>query len=256
MEYQVKLQRVLLKEFINAKAKNPSFSVRAFARRIGLQPSATNEILKGQRRVSRKLATKILNKLNLDPVSVADVLEEPSLKRSKKAKQDVLRLNADQFEAISNWVHYAILSLIRTKDFRSDPEWIASRLGVSQSQVTQALDRMCRLEMISVKNGKIQRLAKPLRTSEDTLDLSIQKSHLQDLELIRRAIQELATTERDVSSMTMPLSLEKLAEAKVLIREFQEQLASLVIGNSAEEVYRVSVSFFPLTKILKSGDSL
>ncbi|MGK5084878.1 DUF4423 domain-containing protein [Bdellovibrionota bacterium FG-1] len=43
---------------------------------------------------------------------------------------EVLKLTSDQFHAVAEWTHFAILSLIKLPGFQEDPEWIAGRLGI------------------------------------------------------------------------------------------------------------------------------
>ena len=125
---QIKVQQLLQRKFLDIKAKNPSFSVRALSKYLEMQPSATNEILKGQRRVSRKIAEKIADKLSLDPSERTDLLKDfpEKLKRnttSRRTREEdlkALKLTSDQFGLISNWIHFAILSLIRVKNFKSE----------------------------------------------------------------------------------------------------------------------------------------
>ncbi len=121
MNEQIAVQSLLRRKLIEFQAKNPSYSVRAFARRLGMQPAATNEIIKGERRVSRKIAEKIILRLQLDPTERASLLKHFPVKSPPKSGDlgkamtlDYLKLTADQFELISDWVHFAILNLIKT----------------------------------------------------------------------------------------------------------------------------------------------
>lgn len=148
MQEQVAIQSLLTKKLAELQSKNPSFSVRAFAGRLGLQPSATNEILRGERRVSRKMAERIANRLHLDPSERVELLrgfEEAKSKKRDEIGGDYLKLTADQFRILSDWLHFAILNLISTQDFKHDSAWIAKRLAVSESQTKTALDRLLRL---------------------------------------------------------------------------------------------------------------
>ena len=71
---QEALQRVLKEAYLKQKLKNSSYSLRAFSRKLKMQPSAVSEIMKGQRRVSIKLATRIVGHLNLHPKDARRVL--------------------------------------------------------------------------------------------------------------------------------------------------------------------------------------
>ena len=48
----------LSNEYTKARAKNPSYSLRAFSNRLGIQVSALSEILNGKRVISKKKGKK------------------------------------------------------------------------------------------------------------------------------------------------------------------------------------------------------
>ena len=154
---QLAVQNVLRKKFLEIQTRNPSYSVRAFSIKLGLHASATNEIMKGERRVSCKLAERIADRLLLDPSERTSILKffQPTVKRpaarrstyeeEKEIGSDYLKLTADQFELISNWIHFGILSLVKTKNFDSSPSSISERLGITEKQASDALERLERL---------------------------------------------------------------------------------------------------------------
>ncbi|RYZ63836.1 MAG: TIGR02147 family protein, partial [Proteobacteria bacterium] len=161
MNDQVAVQKLLRRKLNELQARNPSFSVRAFAARLKLQPSATNEILKGERRVSRKLAERLAISLHLDPSERAEFLKHFPLKRSKTAvtdrgsnigselsERDVLKLTSDQFSVISDWIHFAILNLTKLENAPQDYAAISERLGITETKATSAVDRLLRLGLL------------------------------------------------------------------------------------------------------------
>lgn len=257
MNEQLKIQQLLMQKFEAYKARNSSFSMRAFAARLGMQPSATNEILKGQRRVSRKLAEKIADQLNLDPSERTDLLKDfpLKLKRNTQARKarthelEVLKLNSDQFELISDWIHFAVLSLVRVKDFRSDISWIAQRLGVSEVEIRKAILRLQHLKLINIdEKGVMTRTPQPIRTTDDIKDLSLQRMHLNDMEMAKNKIQDVSVDMRDFTNYTFPANPKSIKRAKEILRQAQDDLEELM-NEEAEEVYRVCMYLFPLTQL-------
>lgn len=258
MNEQVRVQQLLMRKFLEMKSKNPQFSVRALAQRLEMQPGATNEILKGQRRVSRKIAEKIADKLSLDPSERTDLLKDfpLTLKRNTQGRKarsqdlEVLKLNADQFELIAEWIHFAILSLIRVKDFKSDVGWIANRLGVTDVEARKAILRLQHLNLIHIgENGVITRTPQPIRTTDDIKDLSLQRMHMNDMEMAREKIQSVRVDQRDFTNYTFPANPKTLKRAKEIIRKAQDDLEELMNDDEAKDVYRVCMYLFPLTKL-------
>ena len=256
MEDQLALQRLLHRSLLEARARNPRISLRSFAKRIGLAPSATSELLRGQRRASRKLATRIARKLLLDPQETHRLLSNfpgpraPSRRPVTAETHRSLKLSADQFALISDWVHYAILSLVRTRGFRSEPAWIAGRLGVARSRVTTALGRLERLGLlVRGSDGGLSRAYVSVHTSDDVLDISIQRAHLADMELAKEALTSVPVDLRDFTSMTMPASVALLPKAKAAIRRFRDELVEILAEEPGAEVYQASIYLYPLTQV-------
>lgn len=243
---------LLLKKFEESKQKNFRWSQRAFASKIGLSSGALSEILKGKRLLSLQLKKKISAKLQLSPAEESIFFQEELPNHLKAHRLEYFKLSDDQFHLISDWWHYAILNLINTKGFKPQITWISQRLALEEKTVGEAWDRLLRLELIK-KNGKsFIRTYKRLDTSDDLVNISIQKSHLQDLEKIEESITNVPVQYRDHSSMTVVINQKSIAKAKELIRLFQDRFSEEVEVDSGDEVYKLSVAFYPLTQISKA----
>ena len=57
-------------------------------------------------------------------------------------------VDLDTFAVISDWYHYAILSLLEVTDARLDPRWISKRLGINRLEARLAIERLKRLSLI------------------------------------------------------------------------------------------------------------
>ncbi len=258
MNEQLRVQQLLQRKFLEIKAKNPSFSMRALATRLGMQPAATNEILKGERRVSRKIAEQIADRLMLDPSERSDLLHDFPLKlkrntqtqKVRKEELEVLKLNSNQFELISEWIHFAILSLIRVKGFQSEISWIANRLGVADLDARKAILRLQHLNLIRIdEKGNMTRTSQAVRSTDDIRDLSLQRMHLNDMEMAKSKLVEVNVDKRDFTNYTFPANPETLKRAKEIIRQAQDDLENLMNDDEAKEVYRVCMYLFPLTNL-------
>jgi uncharacterized protein (TIGR02147 family) len=256
MKHQIAVQQLLQARLTEAKTKNPSFSLRAFARKIGLSHTMTSRVLAGKRQVSRDLAQRITQALLLDPQETSEILSQFPEKRKHRTATDTvdplyLQLTADHFRMISEWYYFAILSLLKTKDFKNDPTWIAARLALPVATVEQALDRLKRLEIVSEDaRGKLTRAAPRYRTTDDLANLSLRKAHFNNLELARKSLETDSVSERDFSSLTLAFRSDRLAEAKSYIRKFQDEFDAKFEGEEKahDEVYRLTVGLFPLTR--------
>jgi len=247
-----KATNLMIKKFKESQLKNPAWSQRAFAQKLGISSGALSEMMKGKRNISPKIKKKIAMVLQLSPTEQLDFFEETLPQALRPQKQDYYKLTTDQFHLISDWWHFAILNLIKTKGFKPNNRWIAERLGLTEKIVFEAWERLFRLGHLKRENGKVVRQFPRLETSDDLLDLSIRKAHVEDTHLIERSILDLGVTTRDHRSMTIVMNKKNIKKAKELIRLFEDQFSEQIEPQGkdlGEEVYRLAISFFPLTKI-------
>lgn len=265
MKKSYETQDILRSKFEELRAKNPSFSLRAFARKIKLSPSTLSEVLSGKRRLSIENVNKVAENLFLDPEERFAFLQsanpfmsrDSQYKKINAQKKEQRILSKKQFDVISEWMHFAILSLMKTKSFKSDHDYMAKRLGISKTRLIQSLQNLMDLGLITVgPSGEYKRTKESLSTSDNILDLSVQKAHLGDLEIIKEKIG-LDVTKRDYTALTFPVDLALMNKAREIIRRAQDEIDLLMQkeGN-CEEVYRMSCYFYPLTQEKELGKFL
>ena len=173
---------------------------------------------------------------------------------STRPSDPPLRLSADAYRMIADWHHFAILSLLNTRGFRPDPAVIGARLGIGTKAASQAIERLERLGLLEVtrqRTGRVtsmRRTARRFTTTDDIRNDSLRGAHSSNLELARRSLERDAVEERDFSAMTLAFDHETMPKAKELIRRFQDELADLVETSRADEVYKLCVQLFPLTR--------
>lgn len=56
--------------------------------------------------------------------------------------------------------------------------------------------------------------------------------------------------------MTMALSLNKVPEAKTIIREFRQKMSALLKDGYKTDVYQMAIQFYPLTNTKKQMENL
>ena len=260
MKEQIHIQNLIRSGLSDIKSKNPNFSLRAYAKKLSLSPSALSEIVNGKRKVSKKLAARIVEKMNLGPTEAYAVLNlfdqkttrldfiEQSHISETPANIDFLKLSSDQFNLISEWQHFAILSLIETEDFKSDINWIAQRLSISPTQAQASVDRLIRLGFVFKKNKKLITNKQALLTSDNIPNQAVRKSHYADLRLAEKALDSCPVDERDFTAITIPANKKNLAKAKKMIREFQDKLTLCLEQGPKDEVFKFTFYLYPLTQ--------
>lgn len=257
MEAQTYLQKTLRERLDILKTKNNSFSLRAFARLLGVSPASLSEFLNGKRVLSPKMVMKLADRLCLTPDQFTELNQK--LTRDKKgiehnpdSSKKIVQLQNDQYFLVADWHYYAILCLAETKEFESDSKWIAKRLKTSQKKISEALERLLRLGLMEYNSeGKLTYQDIELSTSDDIPNTSLKKRHTENLEAAKESLFCDDVLLRDFSFATLAIDPSKLPEAKKMIREFQDKLYDFLESGEKKEVYEICMQIFPRTNISK-----
>ncbi len=244
---------ILLQKLEEAKQRNPQFSLRAFAKKLGLSSGQLSEILNGKRTFTPLIKKKIAERLMLSPQETLDFFGSDLPGKMKSTPDNRLTLSQDQFHLISEWWYFALLCLAKTKNFKNRPEWMSKRLGLSLNIVKEAWDRLFRLGYLEKKGQQIVQKQPNLKTTDNLLDLSIRKSHVEDLKIIENSLLEVPLELRDNTSCTFIIDKEDLPKAKEMIRIFQNQFLNQIGKETGDEVYKLSVALYPLTQVMEKS---
>jgi predicted enzyme related to lactoylglutathione lyase/transcriptional regulator with XRE-family HTH domain len=141
---------VLFRHYLQAElasrcARNPRYSLRAFARHLGIDGSTLSQILRGRRVLSPAMIRRLSTKLGLADAQLETFLAaEPD--RQKQAARQLAALDA--VRVLSEPHHLALLELVRLPDFRPDVRWISRVLGIPADTVNVAVARLLRLGLL------------------------------------------------------------------------------------------------------------
>lgn len=236
------IQQILWRKFEQSKEANPSYSLRAFAKRLGVSSGALSLIMNGKRNVSFKLAKKISLILGLEQEESANLL-------GRAQESQYVQLEMEQFKVMSEWYHFAILNLIKLKTCQHKPLWMATRLNLPLDTVQKAIERLIKLGHLKVVRGKYQRQKPSLSTSDDISDLTLKRAHQENLRLAARQLDRVSTPHRDYTALTMAVDPKTLPLVKKQIRQFQDEIALIMEKQNATEVYKMCIQLFPLTEL-------
>jgi len=242
-----KALRILRAKLEETKLRNPNWSMRAFAQRLGMSSGALSELMSGKRPMTLKTRRRIVERLQLSPFERREVMSDDLPPQDQKSSQ-YIEMDMDTFHMISDWWYFAILNLVKTVDFRPEIPWLVKRLGVSRTILKDAWERLFRLGYLHKNtHGNVVRRHPKLTTRDEILSLSIRKAHLEDLKLIEKSVLDTPLDEREVTSMTLAMRKRDMPRAKELIRQFQDEFCDVLELDQPDEVYRLSIAFIPLT---------
>ena len=226
--------------------RNPGYSLRAFARASGISHTVLSLVLSGKRPLSKKAALKLADYLELDPESRQNVLKP----YESKPTPEFSTLSLDAFSVISDWYHYAILSLMELPDAKLDARWIAKRIGISVLDAKMAIERLQRLELlVEDAEGRFHQRGLPIKIDNTVSTAATRRFHKQVLARAAESIEKDDIAERDFSSMTFAMDVSSVEFARERIREFRRQLtAELEMRGTPQSVYYLTVQLFPVAK--------
>lgn len=190
---------------------------------------------------------KVLAKLNLNARERIEICEATYSETVPAAEAQVLE--HEVFKAISQWHHFAILSLSRLKDQSSDSNWIAKRLGISRIQAKDALDRLENLGLITCKKGKLVLTSKKLISAgNDETDVAVRAYHRDILEKTLTSLEMDSVESRDISSMGLTIKRSDLIKAKEFIKRFRRKFIQVFETEPGESVYQLNIQLIPISK--------
>lgn len=250
------LLEILRYEFSKRVQKNGRYSQRSFAKYLGVSHTLLSLVMNGKREPSRELVEKLSERLNYSPEKSALLLEALRERQARKKGIDTPievqanRVSLDQFALISEWQHYAILSLLEIPSTKFDPKPIAERLGISPLLAKVSMQRLVNLGIVA-KNakGEWKQRSGPILIDDPRTTDAGRKFQRQ---LLGRAVDSLmndAAELRDFSSTTFAMNPKHIPYAITRIRDFRRQLMNeLEAFGEPEEVYNLTVQIFPTSR--------
>ena len=250
-------------ELDKRKEINTYYSLRSFARDLGISAPRLSQVLSAKKGISAKAADDIadklrLNKEDMDWFTSSVKAEHSRSQKEKKAFQERFQelqenattftnLQLEYFKVISDWYHYAILEMTHIEGFKSDLDWISETLNIDREKVREAINRLKSLELLEEVNGKLVDRFVALMTPNDTPSDSLKKINSQLLKKANEAIYLQGVSEREISSNILSISKEDLPEFKKRIRKFRRNIDKDLSMNKKDTVYSLNIQFFNLT---------
>ncbi len=264
--------RLYLKDWFSAaKTKRPAYSFRVFAREAGLNTSNfLMLVMQGKRNLSEDSIKKFSVALshtvseqeffrNLVYFNQAKSHDDKNfyyqhLLQSKKYKL-LKPIERQQYDYYATWYHPVIREMVVSKEFDGTPESIAKRLSptVSPAQVAKSILLLAELGLI-YKNqcGKWEQTSSILSTGPELTSVVVHNYHKVILDLSKAVMDRIAMGHRDVSSLTLGVTRDKIPQLREKIRAFRKDVLHLVSNDTQpEEVVLLNIQLFPVTKVAK-----
>ena len=243
---EMKLNKILQSTYQEKLNKNKLYSLRAFARDIGIGKSTLHEILNSDKKVTKQTAIKILKYLEI-PAQEFDTV----LNYNINPESDLIfkKLTPQEFEKIATCEHYALLSLCQLPNCPSDPILLSQHLQLDIEQTAEIMENLLGLELIYQEANLLKRSSRLLTTSYDVPSKVIQNYHATNLEKIKASLSEIEVELRDIASSTFLMSPSKMEELKNDLKTIRRKLVSNYEDkNNDSEAYLLNFSVIPISK--------
>lgn len=238
--------------------------MRALARRLGMSVSFLSRITSGQRQLTASVAARLANTLNLSPEEEAHLMRlvatqrlssQPEVSRtiltkiSKASRARRKTVEGMSFDTIAQWQHFAIISLLRLRDFKPSANWIGRKLGLPPAVAKESLERLIHVGLLERSAGGLSAMnGGEIETPVDVPSRAVRENHRQHLALAENALNELSMELREFLNCTVCLNRSDIPKAKKRIRHFIDGFMKDLERPTGEDLFQLNVQFHLLTK--------
>ncbi|MES3037383.1 MAG: TIGR02147 family protein [Bdellovibrionota bacterium] len=255
------VSEILASAFDGRKNRNANYSLRAFARDLDVSPSRLSEVMGGSEGISENTALKIAEKLKLKPqekIFFMDTILATAARneevrklakiRIEKARKNrlLLELQEDQFKAIADWYHAAILELTQVCGFQNDVDWISAELGITPLQTKDAIARLKKLGLIQTRADGSWEIHSDAYQTFSKSSLAVKRFHQQILEKSLNSIKHDPVADRECQAMILAVPRKDLPKFAHKMRDFLRESWEEIGDSPKDELYALSVQLIPI----------
>jgi hypothetical protein len=139
-------------EFRIRRARNPQYSLRAFATFLGTDHSSLSQVIRRRRPTPVARIRTWGKKLGFDGEEILAYIAAEQVRDLQFADRQhhLTHWTAEAMSILAQPIHWEMLRFSRKPEFRADSRYVAAKLGVSADEVNLALTRLLRLRLLKV----------------------------------------------------------------------------------------------------------
>lgn len=236
-------------EFADRQFRNSKYSLRSFARDLGISATAASMILSRKRKPSAENRKKIISRLALPPAYNKNVTQQsPDL---ALLKED------DQHRMIAEWAHLAALNLMRPGVKPKTLAALAKHLELPVSYMQTVVERLIRVGWVEKRGNFYFRVAQRIHTTEDVSSAAIRQHHREILERAKTSLESIPMEQREFSTLFLMMKPAAMKKAKELMRQFRTDLGALLDpqpeADGASALFVFAHQLFPLQRTAENS---
>jgi uncharacterized protein (TIGR02147 family) len=264
-------RNILSTELDRRKELNALYSLRAFARDMGLAAPQLSSVMSGKKGISVQAAKKIAKKISLtDQESNYFVLSAQALHsrqpknrqranellQVEKQKKSIRTILEPSFSCLNEWFYISFLQAFDLVSFEPKTEWFAEHFNVSKAQAKKALMDLEEAGLLT----QDQDFFKPTFSRVKTADIASKqiRSYLQKMiKIASNALENQSINERDFSATTFAIDPQNIPVLKKKIENFCDELCQAGTEKGPlKEIYCFSTQFFRVSKKSTNKENL
>ncbi len=253
----------LRKEYSLRLTRRPYYSMRAFARDLGLSPSSLSDFLKGKMGFTQGRALLLAKKIGLSSEEAdhwIDVLEMHygrSTEDRKLAKGRVRgrvrdrqsQMSLDRFRIVADWYHFALLELIGIRGPLLDEKSAARQLGILVGEVHRSLKRLEAVGLLAKTAEGWQVQENTSFVGNHTPQAAIKQYHMQMMGKAQEALETQSLEEREFNSVIFSINKKDLDKFRSELRAVVfDVLNKYAVRTDKDAVYGISYQVFNMLK--------
>lgn len=247
---------MLKQEFLDRKARRPSYSERAFARDLRVSPGYISLLFRGHRALRPSKGLEIAQRLGWSEEKIETfvaLIQKQALRAVSNTKPQAssasatkfAALDADRFRFIADLNHVAALTLIQSRHALKANQ-IPEILSISILEAEMVVGRLIRMGLVRTENGKLKTTRASLEIKE-VPSSAIRTFHRQVILKAETSIEEQTIETRNLAALTVSFDPAKMDEAKAYITRFLKTFEKK-FGNARDgEIYQMNTQFFRLS---------
>ncbi|MDA8792492.1 DUF4423 domain-containing protein [Bacteriovoracaceae bacterium] len=253
---------VLKKLLTDKQERNSRYSLRSFARFLGLDPGSVSRILSQEKIPTLNIALKLTKNLDLNYEGEKQFFHsvlEANIEQRRYDEVELLynylnnfrrvrEVTVKEFETCSTWMHEAVFVLLKKNSYRKNIELIQKDLDIPYGILHQVIRDLVKVGFVKEEGGTLSRI------SEDLSFNSIPKDHVNNikkrndlLDHSERALFNDDIAIRNHSYMTFNMDPNKSNELQEVFEEFFEEIESKHSDDKSDELYEFNLGFVPLS---------
>ncbi|RYZ92248.1 MAG: TIGR02147 family protein [Proteobacteria bacterium] len=245
--------------------RNPSYSLRAMARDVGLAPSLLSDVINSKRGISPERAIGVAQSLKLSKLdseifvllvqlegTTAQSVRDQLTARISELKQssEPSMLSSEQFQLLTSWVNFPVLESVDLLGEDFNAANVALKLGVDEQTAAESIELLLRAGLITLAaDGRFQKTNRRLQLSSIGPNYPLRHYHREMLKLASDALESQSNEEKFVGTATFSIASSDLPRANEILEDAFTRITALAKHSEGKDsIYHLGVQMFRLSK--------